>query len=431
VSKSVDERRRGAGEHGDLWDEVVEWLGVNWNPDLSVDAWWKTVAAAGWTAPHFPSDRWGRGLPPRSQRVVRAAFADCGALQPPGGLGLLMAAPTILAQGTPEQIDRLVLPILEGQAAWCQLFSEPGAGSDLAGLTTRATRDGDRWIISGQKVWSSQAMQSDYGMLLARTNFDVPKHKGISWFAFELDQPGVTIRPLREMTGDAVFNEIFLDEAVCKAVDLIGGEGNGWLVTQTTLHFERTGIGAGGTIANFPYPGPKGGMLGRRAGEAGRETAPNAKVTMGFADVSRLAKEHGRTGDPAIRQDLARLYTYSEIGAWNALRAKAEAQRGGGQAVASIGKLTQTRIVKLAAQLGVGILGAGGLLSGPDAAERGKFATALVFSPASSIYGGTDEIQRNIVAERSLGLPREPAPDRELPFGDVLRRRANPSAPPT
>jgi len=415
-------------EHPELWDEVKGWLEANWNPDLTVDAWWKTVAAAGWTAPHFSSDRWGRGLSLRSQRVVRAAFAEFGALQPPGGLGLLMAAPTILAQGTPDQIDRHVLPILEGRAGWCQLFSEPGAGSDLAGLTTRATRDGDRWIISGQKVWSSQAMQSDHGMLLARTNFDVPKHKGISWFAFALDQPGVTIRPLREMTGDAVFNEIFIDEAVCDAVDLIGGEGNGWRVTQTTLHFERTGIGAGGAVATFPYPGPKGGMLGRRAGDAARETAPNAKVTLGFADVARLAQEHGRTGDPMIRQDLARLHTYSELGAWNARRAKAEAERGGGQAVASIGKLTQTRIVKLAAKLGIDILGAGGLLSAPDGAEHGTFATALVFSPASSIYGGTDEIQRNIVAERSLGLPREPAPDRELPYGEVLRGRANTNA---
>ncbi len=410
-------------EGHELWDEVTSWLTANWNPDLTVDAWWKTVAAAGWTAPHFPSDRWGRGLSQRSQRVVRAAFADFGALQPPGGLGLLMAAPTILTQGTPEQIDRLVLPVLAGQVGWCQLFSEPGAGSDLAGLTTRATRDGDRWIISGQKVWSSYATQADYGMLLARTNFDVPKHKGISWFAFALDQPGVTIRPLREMTGEAVFNEIFIDEAVCNDADLIGGEGNGWLVTQTTLHFERTGIGAGGAMANFPNPGPKGGMLGRRAGDAATETAPNAKVTLGYADVARLAHERERTDDPTIRQDLARLYTYGELGIWNAQRAKAEAQRGGGQAVASIGKLTQTRIVKLAAKLGMDILGAGGLVSGADAVDNGVFATAMVFSPASSIYGGTDEIQRNIVAERSLGLPREPAPDRDLPFGQVLRAR--------
>ena len=135
--------------------------------------------------------------------------------------------------------------------AWCQLFSEPSAGSDLAGLTTRAVRDGDRWIVNGQKVWSSQAVGAAFGMLLARTNFDVPKHKGISWFAFPLDQPGVTIRPLREMTGDAVFNEIFLDDAVVEDAALIGGEGNGWTVTQTTLFFERTGIGAGARTPAF------------------------------------------------------------------------------------------------------------------------------------------------------------------------------------
>jgi alkylation response protein AidB-like acyl-CoA dehydrogenase len=414
--------------HAELWDEVQAWLDANWNPDLTVDAWWKAVAAAGWTAPHFTPEQGGWGLSRRAQAVVRAAFADHGALRPPGGLGLLMAAPTILTQGTPEQIARLVPPILDGRMAWCQLFSEPGAGSDLAGLTTRARRDGDRWIISGQKVWSSQAREADYGMLLARTNFDVPKHKGISWFAFPLDQPGVTIRPLREMTGQAVFNEVFLDEAVCDAADLVGGEGNGWAVTQTTLHFERTGIGAGGAHAGFPNPGRKGGMLGRRAGDAAREEAPNAKLTVGYPDVVELAQKLGRTADPSIRQDLARLYAYTETGRWNAQRGKAEAQQGGGGSVASIGKLSQTRIVKLAAKLGIDIVEAHGLLAGDDGVEGGAFAEAFVFSPASSIYGGTDEIQRNIVAERSLGLPREPAPDRDRPYGEVLRDR-NASSP--
>jgi alkylation response protein AidB-like acyl-CoA dehydrogenase len=413
-----------AGEHAELRDEVTRWLEENWNPDLSVDAWWKAVAAAGWTVPHFPVEQWGRGLSRASQRAVRRAFATYGALLPPAGLGLLMAAPTILTHGTPEQIERFVVPILEGQVNWCQLFSEPGSGSDLAGLTTRAVRDGDRWIVNGQKVWSSMAMQSDHGMLLARTDFDVPKHKGISWFAFKLDQPGVTIRPLREMTGHAVFNEVFLDDAVVDDADLIGGAGNGWAVTQTTLHFERTGIGAGGGHAGFPEPGPKGGMLGRRAGDAARDEPPSSKLTLTFADVSALAAERGRAGDAALRQDLARLYTYSQLGAWNALRAKAEAARGGGQAVANIGKLTQTQIVKLAAKLGIDILGASGLLAGDDGPHGGVFAEAMVFSAASSIYGGTDEIQRNIVAERTLGLPREPAPDRDLPYGEVLRARA-------
>jgi alkylation response protein AidB-like acyl-CoA dehydrogenase len=421
---SDGDRQEAPRPHAELWDEVQSWLEANWDPDLTVDAWWKAVAGAGWTAPHFTPARGGRGVSRRAQAVVRAAFSSFGALRPPGGLGLLMAAPTILAQGTPEQVDRLVPPILDGSVAWCQLFSEPGAGSDLAGLTTRAHRDGDRWVISGQKVWSSQALQSDYGMLLARTDLEVPKHQGISWFAFRLDQPGVTIRPLREMTGDAVFNEVFLDDAVCEDRDLIGGAGNGWAVTQTTLHFERTGIGAGGAHAGFPEPGPKGGMLGLRAGDAALLEAPNAKLTVDHLDVTQLAKGVGSSTDPLFRQDLARLYTYAQLGLWNARRGKAEAQRGGGQAVASIGKLVQTRIVKLAARLGVEALGAHGLLTGEDGVEGGVFAKALVFSPASSIYGGSDEIQRNIIAERSLGLPRDEAPDRGRPFGEVLRERA-------
>jgi alkylation response protein AidB-like acyl-CoA dehydrogenase len=410
----------------DLWNVVTEWLDENWDPELTVDEWWRIVAAGGWTVPHLSPEQGGRGLIRRAALTVRAAFLAKGALRPPGGLGLLMAAPTILTHGTPEQIERLVQPILDGQVAWCQLFSEPGAGSDLAGLTTRATRDGDKWIINGQKVWSSQAMDSDRGMLLARTNFDVVKHAGISWFAFDLDQPGVTIRPLREMTGHAVFNEVFFDDAVVDHADLIGGEGNGWAVTQTTLYFERTGIGAGGGHAGFPEPGPKGGMLGRRAGDAAQIEPPPSQLVVNYADVAELAQKHGRSDDPSIRQDLARLHTITELGRWNALRGKAEAERGGGQAVANIGKLTQTSIMKLAARLGVDILGADGMLAGADAIDGGGHAEAFVFAPASSIYGGTDEIQRNIIGERILGLPREPAPDRDLPYGEVLRARTEP-----
>ncbi len=160
-----------------LRDEVRQWLSESWDPDLDVGSWWQRVAQAGWTAPHFSLEEGGRGLPRRSSATVRSVFASYGALRPPGGLGLLMAAPTILLHGSPEQKARLVPPILDGSVAWCQLFSEPGAGSDLAGLTTKAERDGDRWIINGQKVWSSQALQSDYGMLLARTDLGVPSTK--------------------------------------------------------------------------------------------------------------------------------------------------------------------------------------------------------------------------------------------------------------
>ena len=417
---------RPSGPNAELVAEVRQWLDEHWDPNLDAGEWWSIVAKAGWTAPHFKPEEGGRGLSRRSGAVVRSTFATAGALRPPGGLGLLMAAPTILTHGTPDQIDRLVPPILDGRVGWCQLFSEPGAGSDLAGLTTRAVRDGDRWIINGQKVWSSMAREADYGMLLARTDFDVPKHAGISWFAFPLDQPGVTIRPLREMTGDAVFNEIFLDDAECADADLIGGEGNGWAVTQTTLHFERSGIGAGGSHAGFPAPGPKGGTLGRRAGDAALDDVPGTDLTLAVRDLVDLAQATGRSHDPSIRQKLAQLITVTDIGAWNARRGKAEAARGGGQAVANIGKIAQTRIMKLSGEIAMEILGADGMLASPDGPEKGRYTHAFVFSPASSIYGGTDEIQRNIIGERVLGLPRDANPDKQVPYGDVLRRIASP-----
>ena len=397
------------------------WLEENWDPDLAVEDWWRIVAKAGWTAPHFTPEQGGRGLHPTAINTVRAVFSEFGALLPPGGLGLLMAAPTILAHGTSDQIGRHVPPVLEGRLNWCQLFSEPGAGSDLAGLTTRAERDGDRWVINGQKVWSSMAMQCDYGMLLARTDFSVPKHAGISWFAFSLDQPGVTIRPLREMTGEAVFNEVFFDDAFCDATDLIGGEGNGWAVTQTTLFFERSGIGAGGSHAGFPPPGPKGGILGMRAGDAAQIPVPGGDKIVRVAELLTLAKAQGRAGDPLIRQKLARLYSDTKLGQWNAQRAKAEAAKGGGQTIANLGKLAQTRITKHGADLAVEILGANGMLAAPDGAQGGRFSNAMVFSPASSIYGGADEIQRNIIAERTLGLPREHLPGKGEPYDEVLR----------
>jgi alkylation response protein AidB-like acyl-CoA dehydrogenase len=405
----------------ELRDEVLGWLEAHWDPDLPVEEWWRLVAGAGWSAPHFAPDEGGRGLPRSASATVRAAFTEVGALPPPGGLGLLMAAPTILTQGTPEQIARHVPPILDGRVAWCQLFSEPGAGSDLAGLTTRAEHDGDRWVINGQKVWSSMARIADYGMLLARTDFDVPKHAGISWFAFPLDQPGVTIRPLREMTGDAVFNEVFLDDAVCDDADLIGGAGNGWAVTQTTLYFERTGIGAGGGHVGWPDPGPKGGVLGRRAGEAAQDPVPGGDMVVRIGELIELARSQGRTGDPHVRQTIARLFSYTKIGRWNAQRARAEAAQGGGEGVANIGKIAETRITKLGASLAVDILGADALLASPDGTEGGRFANAMVFAPASSIYGGADEIQRNIIAERALGLPRDILPGKGQPYGEFLR----------
>jgi alkylation response protein AidB-like acyl-CoA dehydrogenase len=381
------------------------------------------VGAAGWTAPHFPVEWGGRGHHRRAVVRVRQAFHQAGAVLPPSGLGLLMAAPTILTHGTEEQIDRLIPPVYDGRVAWCQLFSEPGAGSDLAGLTTRAERDGDRWVISGQKVWSSMAVEADYGMLLARTSFDVAKHAGISWFALPLDQPGVTIRPLREITGHALFNEVFFDDAVVDHANLIGGENNGWAVTQTTLMFERSGIGAGGTMANFPPAGPKGGFLDLRAGDAATLVPPpSTGKVLTVDELLELARAYGRAGDPILRQKLARLVEYTRTGEWTAKRSAPELARGRGLGLPNVGKLAQTRINQLSAEIALDIVGPDGLLWSPDGPRSGRYSEALVFSVASSIYGGTDQIQRNVIGERALGLPREPDPNKGLPIREVLER---------
>lgn len=411
--------------------EVEAWVAEHWDPAAPAGEWWAAVAAAGWTAPHFPAEWGGRGLSRRSQAVVRATFRRLGALMPPGGLGLLMAAPVILSHGTPEQVARHVPPILDGRLAWCQLFSEPGAGSDLAGLTTRATRDGDRWRISGQKVWSSYAARADWGMLVARTDLDVPKHAGLSWFAFRLDQPGVEVRPLREATGHALFNEVFFDDAVVDHADLIGGEGNGWAVTQTTLLFERAGIGAGGAMAGFPLGGPKNGFLGRSAGEAAAEPEPESGASVLTVDeLIVLARDRDRAGDPVVRQHLARLVEYVRTGDWTAKRAKALAEAGrDAPGLANLSKLAQTRILKGCSAAGIEILGPHGVLAGPDGPADGRYAEAVVFSTASSIYGGTDEIQRNVIGERALGLPREPSVDRGVPFRDVSANQSSGGAP--
>src|ERR1700728_3802691 len=197
----------------ELVDELAEWLKTNWDPDLSVADWWERLGTAGWSAPTLPTTAYGRGVSRADAVRIAQQIGQFGALGAPGGLGLLLAAPTIATHGTQEQIDRYVRDIVTGQRAWCQLFSEPGAGSDLAGLSTRAVKDGEEWVINGQKVWTSLGQYADLGMLLARTDPEVPKHKGITWMVLDMHQPGVEVRPLREMTGKALFNEVFITDA--------------------------------------------------------------------------------------------------------------------------------------------------------------------------------------------------------------------------
>ena len=228
-----------------LLDELDSWLSENWDPDVTVAEWWERLGLAGWSAPSLPTDAYGRGLSRTDGIRVQQRIKASGALGPPAGLGLLLAAPTIASHGTRQQIDTYVRDIVTGRQAWCQLFSEPAAGSDLAGLQTRAVRDGDEWIVNGQKVWTSGGQYADLGMLLARTDTHVPKHQGISYFALPMHQPGVEVRPLREMTGRALFNEVFMTDARVADDALIGGENHGWAVANTTLMNERAGLGSG------------------------------------------------------------------------------------------------------------------------------------------------------------------------------------------
>lgn len=424
--------------------EIQAWLEENWNPELTVEQWWDLLGNAGWSSALLPTSAYGRGVSRSEAVAVSREIGKFGAVGPPSGLGLLLAAPSIATHGTQEQIDRYVREIVTGKKAWCQLFSEPGAGSDLAGLSARAELDGDEWIINGQKVWTSLGQTADMGMLIVRTNPDVPKHQGITWMAIDMHQPGVEIRPLIEMTGHAMFNEVFLTDARVPVDAVIGDVGQGWAVTNTTLQAERAGLGAGGGAAAGPTPGTIAGNLSKIVGEIApkkaattTETAPKEDKKDQRPKTQRshlidFAKNNGTIDDPLIRQDLARLHTLQAVGAYNGLRVKAERQKGRDiPGMANISKLMMSDVVRLQRDLGLRIIGANGMLHAYTDEQRESLNAATgnpflpmitgtaLYAQAPPIYGGTDQIQRNIIGERALGLPKEPNQDKVLPFSDL------------
>jgi len=426
----------------DTLDELRDWLTDNWDPDLTVADWWARLGPAGWAAPTLPANAYGRGLARSVGVQVQQEIAAFGALGAPSGLGLLLAAPTIADHGTQEQIDLYVRDIVTGQRAWCQLFSEPGAGSDLAGLTTRAVEDGDEWIVDGQKVWTSLGQTADLGMLIARTAPELPKHQGITYFAIDMHQPGIEVRPLREMTGHAMFNETFLTEARVASSAIIGAKNNGWAVANSTLGHERAGLGSGGgTVGGVAQPGTIAGHLERRAGDFAPKSADRSaqggptkrRSRGGSAQVLiGMAKGNGAIADPVTRQGLMRLHILGEIGRYNAERVKASRAAGRDiPGMANIAKLSMSQIVALQRDLGLGIVGPQGLLHGytPEQQKLNDEATGnpflamvtgtALYAQAPPIYGGTDQIQRNIIGERVLGLPKEPNDDKTRAFADL------------
>jgi alkylation response protein AidB-like acyl-CoA dehydrogenase len=406
--------------------EVRGWLADAWDPDLTVGEWWGRLADSGWGVPTWPKEWLGRDLPRDLAAVVTEELRAAGAAAPPAGLGMLLAGPTILTHGTDEQKARYLRPIVSGEEGWCQLFSEPGAGSDLASLQARAERDGDEWVVNGQKVWTSGAQVADLGMLLARTDPDAPKHKGITYFALPMDQPGVEVRPLREMTGRSLFSEVFFDNARVGNDAIVGDLNGGWIVANTTLANERAGLGSGGSGAGgAAFPGKKARILQLRVGDLVERAARGGAVQpsafgKGFEFLRGLTEKLGRGDDPLVRQRLAELYTLTELGRITALRVKAATRAGKGPGPeANTAKLLMSRITRLVRDLGPAVLGPEAMLTGADTTGGGVVQEMTLFAPAPSIYGGTDEIQKNIIGERVLGLPKEPGPDKSTPFREL------------
>ncbi len=298
-----------------------------------------------------------------------------------------MAGPTIINHGTDEQRARYLPAMLRGEEVWCQLFSEPGAGSDLAGLASRADRDGDEWVVSGQKVWSSGAHHADMGILLARTSQDLPKHRGITFFLLDMRTPGIEVRPLRQMTGGATFNEVFLTDVRIPAANVVGEVNGGWRATMTTLANERS--------------------LGGGASE--------------FKQVLKLARECGVTDRPVVRQRLARCYAQDQIVRYLGFRIQTALSKGISTPETSLIKLVRSQMAAETAALALAVQGARGTLVGGSAPDDGHWQRQFLSAPSLRIAAGSDEIQRNVIGERVLGLPHDVQVDRDVPFRDTVR----------
>lgn len=406
--------------------EVRTWIEENWDPTITVGEWWQLMADARYSHPMLPENAGGRGYPRALARAVHQTMGEMNVIGPPMGLGVMLAAPTLAAHATQEQIDRLVPPMLNGQSAWCQLFSEPGAGSDLAGLQTKAERDGDEWIINGQKVWTSSGHMADMGMLIARTDPEQPKHQGISYFAFDMQQDGVDVRPLVEMTGAALFNEVFMTDARVHDDDRIAETGMGWRVANTTLMEERASLGAGGTGALGIPPGKIAGNLDKTCADI---IGPATKARSGHSGSHRsvaqsliaISQKLGNVTEPVLRQKLMKLYTLEKVNGYNTQRAKAGGTRTGGEG--NIAKLNNAELNRQYREVGNAVIGADGMVMGSDTAGGGMIQNMTLFSPAPSIYGGTDQVQRNIIGERVLGLPKEPGPAKDTPFAELPKNQ--------
>ena len=348
-------------------------------------AWQKTLARHGWGALTWPKEFGGRGLGPIEQIIWNEELTKRGAAHSMLAVGIGMAGPTLIAHGTEEQKRRYLAPLLHADEVWCQLFSEPGAGSDLASLATRAVPGGDGWIVNGQKTWCSGAQHAQFGILIARTEPKAPKHRGITYFLLDMKTPGIEVRPLVEMTGEARFNEVFLNDVRVPDAARLGPLHGGWAVTQTTLLNERMAMGGLASLLEFDK-------------------------------LVAFVKEQGAAGDPLVRDEVARVYV--ELRSLQLLNARIVTKLGRGQmptAETSVMKLALARVMTRAAEAAMHAMGPGALL------RRGFWQNEFLFAPAWHLAGGTDQIQKNVCAERVLGLPRDPHDTKDVPFDQLPR----------
>ena len=417
VSEVIEEARVG----------VRKWLSGHWDPELTVRQWWVLLADSGWGFPHWPSEWFGRAMSGPEAAAVLDEMAAAGVLGPPIGPGTSMGAQVLFAHGSEEQRSRWLPTLVRGEELWCQFFSEPNAGSDLAGVQTRAVLDGDRWVVNGQKVWNSLTLVADRGILLARTDPDVSKHRGLSFFVIDVDQPGLDIRPIKQMNGRVEFNETFFTDAYVSSDSIIGAPGDGWRAALTTLTNERSDYAGGWEHPLVVVlPGTKVGHLDRRAGDVLRD---ETRDDIGHANTPpvhtpeqliALARKFGRADDPMIRQRIARVFALSEALRLTEERAFAAASAGHGRgAESSIGYVGAVRMLRLMRDLAADIAGPAGVLVGPSAPCGGDVAMTVMTVPCHGIQGGSEQIQLNILGERVLGLPKEPQVDRDMPFRDI------------
>ena len=406
----------------DIEAAALSWFHDTWDPDRSLLEWRNLLVDSGWAVPSWNEQWFGQALPAWADRVAHQTIRRAGGVAMPLGGGMGLAAPTMYDHASDEVKTKYLRKTLTGELSWCQLFSEPGAGSDLAGLQATAILDGDEWVVNGQKVWNTSADHADMAILVARSDWEAPKHAGLTYFLLDMRQSGVEARPIRQMNDHASFNEVFLTDARIPKENVVGEVGAGWKVARGTLAHER----AYATSRSIDFAEGSGVRVVEEAKDEAAEynkTYIRYPKRQGRLDlVIDRAKTAGKSHDPIVRQEIAKVISLHRAAEWTAGRAKAARDLGrppGSEG--SIGKLALSEVARRCNRVHTLISGANGMLqTTPDPIDA-VVAEVLVSTPAQSIAGGTDEIQRNILGENVLGLPKEPAPDRGKPFRDVGR----------